>query len=406
MRTRPSQSNRVGRVSFSGIRQYCGNIFRYRNVYPIRTKGGLTIMKYRLQVRFIGTIGLIFTVLLWALAGTPFRVSAQTLPRSSCKLNFTQSTSSEHFYRTFDPVSGTITDAPTPAGGVVSPDGQTRVISQPVGGRLQLLLERGNDATALTLNPPDTDGTTPAWSPDGSLLAFTVSENGIRTIYEANADGSVIHNLTNARAQDSDPAWSPDGQQIAFRSNRTGNAGLWLIDSDGTDLKHVTEYAGPPYDWSPDGRYIAAQLPPGHIVVVEVASGKTASMNGRNTRFSNPIWSPDGAWLGYLQGGVIEGPNTTRPLGKQTALFKMRPDGSAQTQISPSDLAVSNAQWSPDNDLIAFVSGGQLYLIDGNGENLRPVDKAQNVTSLMWECPAKNTPVTVFVALRFMMSFS
>jgi TolB protein len=49
----------------------------------------------------------------------------------------------------------------------------------------------------------------PAWSPDGSRIAFLTGRDGNGEIYVMNADGSGPTNLTNNPAEDYDPVWSP-----------------------------------------------------------------------------------------------------------------------------------------------------------------------------------------------------
>ena len=62
----------------------------------------------------------------------------------------------------------------------------------------------------------------PAFSPDGTRLAFVRETGGNADIYVANADGSAARRLTHAAGSDYNPAWSPDGTQIAFASKRSG----------------------------------------------------------------------------------------------------------------------------------------------------------------------------------------
>jgi Tol biopolymer transport system component len=69
----------------------------------------------------------------------------------------------------------------------------------------------------------------PAWSPDGSQIAFATDAktgfpNGSTTaIYIADVDGSHVRRLTAIGEHDALPAWSPDGRRIAFFSDRDGN---------------------------------------------------------------------------------------------------------------------------------------------------------------------------------------
>lgn len=99
----------------------------------------------------------------------------------------------------------------------------------------------------------------PAWSPDGSKIAFISDRHGQNfDIYVMNADGSNVTQLTNDSANEFGPVWSPDGKQIVFNSDRNGNVQLFMISIDGSNLVQLTEdssnsaYA----DWSPDGKRI------------------------------------------------------------------------------------------------------------------------------------------------------
>ena len=72
----------------------------------------------------------------------------------------------------------------------------------------------------------------PAFSPDGTKIAFVSLENGAANpeIYVMDADGSGRTRLTTSAGNDFDPAWSPDGTKIAFMSNRrsaTPTSGSW-----------------------------------------------------------------------------------------------------------------------------------------------------------------------------------
>jgi len=74
-----------------------------------------------------------------------------------------------------------------------------------------------------------------------------------------NADGSSPRRLTSHPAADVDPAWSPDGTRIAFASERDKNAEIYVMNADGSGVVRVTTnetWDGHP-TWSPDGRRIA-----------------------------------------------------------------------------------------------------------------------------------------------------
>jgi Tol biopolymer transport system component len=99
----------------------------------------------------------------------------------------------------------------------------------------------------------------PAFSPDGTKIAFVSNRDGNYEIYVMDSDGTDPVNLTNNAAEDVNPNWSPDGTKIAFTSNRDGNLDIYVMDADGTEQKRLTRKAAGDYDpaWSPDGTKIA-----------------------------------------------------------------------------------------------------------------------------------------------------
>ena len=99
----------------------------------------------------------------------------------------------------------------------------------------------------------------PAWSPDGTKIAFTSLRDGNDEVYVMNADGSGQTNLTSNAAQDWLPGWSPDGTKITFASYRDGNYEIYVMNADGTGLVNRTSNAANDYysAWSPDGAKIA-----------------------------------------------------------------------------------------------------------------------------------------------------
>ncbi len=101
----------------------------------------------------------------------------------------------------------------------------------------------------------------PAWSPDGTRVAFVTSREHDYDIYSMSADGSDQRNLTRSYAYDSEPTWSPDGAKIAFISFRAEGAGIYVMNADGSDQKLLADDIGYPSGptWSPDGARIAFQ---------------------------------------------------------------------------------------------------------------------------------------------------
>lgn len=93
----------------------------------------------------------------------------------------------------------------------------------------------------------------PAWSPDGSKIAYVSDRYGDFEIFLFYTDGSGISQLTSNNGISIRPAWSPDGTKIAFQSDRTGDPEIWIMDADGSNQQQVTDsegYDGAPL-WSP-----------------------------------------------------------------------------------------------------------------------------------------------------------
>jgi len=99
----------------------------------------------------------------------------------------------------------------------------------------------------------------PAWSPNGTKIAFQSSRDGNPEIYVMNADGSNSTRLTENRANDEFPVWSPDGSKIAFISNRDGQQDIYIMNADGSNVTRLTDNSirEISLSWSPDGTKIA-----------------------------------------------------------------------------------------------------------------------------------------------------
>ena len=85
----------------------------------------------------------------------------------------------------------------------------------------------------------------PAWSPDGTKIAFDSDRDGDHEIYVMNADGSNATQLTNNTDDDRGPNWSADGTKIAFQSDRGGEHKIHVINAAGSGQAQLTGTA----DW-------------------------------------------------------------------------------------------------------------------------------------------------------------
>ena len=154
----------------------------------------------------------------------------------------------------------TLKGGDTPA---FSPDGSqiaySGLGSAPGATGIFIAASDGTQPHQLT-SPAGTDFQ-PRFSPDGTRLVFSRDGTGI---WMVNTDGTDLHQLTAALAWSMDTRWSPDGSHLLFTGSETGDIrdeGLWTIDADGTGLTPIGSDTGGPSrdkfaDWSPDGTRI------------------------------------------------------------------------------------------------------------------------------------------------------
>jgi len=182
--------------------------------------------------------------------------------------------------------------------------------------------------------------TTPAFSPDGTTLALTLSKDGNPELYLLRIkDGSLTRLTRNSRI-DTSPAWSPNGRELAFVSDRSGQPQIYIIDREAIDLRRLT-YSG--YNntspaWSPEGdkiAYVSMVAGRGEIFTISPtgANAVRLTFNGGN---EDPSWSPDGRYLAY-----------TSRVGHDKDIYLMRADGSGKKRITFGGGDSMSPAWSP-----------------------------------------------------------
>jgi Tol biopolymer transport system component len=141
-----------------------------------------------------------------------------------------------------------------------------------------------------------------ALSPGGRKIAYSRGALNVN-LWRVFTDGRQPVALAPSTRIDDDGAWSPDGSLFAFSSNRSGASQIWVASAAGTNARRVTNLnggCGSP-SWSPDGNWIAFDFSDtgvGRIGIVPL-NGGSAQLFSDPAVAVVPTWSRDGKSLYY-----------------------------------------------------------------------------------------------------------
>lgn len=206
-------------------------------------------------------------------------------------------------------------------------------------------------------------------SPLTCMIAFDSERDGNREIYVMGPDGSDPVNLSNDPGDDHHPAWSPDGSQIAFVSSRSyeGEEGqyIFVMSADGSHLRRLTSNPNSDFpDWSDDGSRIVYISNDDVWVMNADGSGQPVNLTNSPEKDRQPLWSPDSSQIAWLRGEEFS-----------RNIFLMNADGSDARQITD-DGNVHEIAWTVDGQLFAnwesVEHGCCNFVMNADGSQVAP----------------------------------
>ena len=287
----------------------------------------------------------------------------------------------------------------------ISPDGETIIY---VRHQFDIMTDRrytnlwqisfnGDNHKALTSGKSSYSA--PAWSPDGSKIAYTSSEEGSNQIFIRWMDSGETSSITNLTNSPGNVQWSPDGEKLLFTMNvnaekpsiatypRAPEGAEW---ADGAKVIEHVQYRS-------DGTLGFIDEAYRHIFVISAEGGAPRQLTEGNYDHNSPTWAPEGNSV-LFTADYIGNAELDRTMAQ---VYEMNIETGEKSQLTDKRGPHNSPVISPDGNHIAFTGYedefigyqlDELYLMDRDGSNLRVIseDLDRDISSLQWAADSQS----------------
>ncbi|MFC1724787.1 PDZ domain-containing protein [candidate division KSB1 bacterium] len=270
------------------------------------------------------------------------------------------------------------------------PDVSDTQITFVYGGDIWVMPKTGGNAVQVTHSPGEESW--PRFSPDGKSIAYTASYNGNQDVYVMPALGGVPTRITYQSHVDRMVDWHPDGKRILFASGRESGRQsfrqFYLVSKEGGLPEKLKVPYGELAAYSPDGNYLAyiTKITENYpfkryrgglasdIFIYDLRKNSAVNITNNNANDGKPAWAGDKVY--FLS-------DRADNMRLNIWVYDTKTKKSAQiTKFNDFDIS----HMSAGKRDIVFEAGGELYLMDLNSQQYKPV-KVNIVSDLSVEMP-------------------